>query len=504
MEHSRLNWDVLLGTMPFTLSNGDLSRLMRTCHTLYDGGVSHLLGRGVVLSRQLPHISSFCEFILRQPERALRIRKLTLEGLDIYVLNPRDIPRDIVDHLPQVLGLCQNVEDLVLVEADELFKIKGTVSSVRSFKKLTKIHFGDIGHRTVHHLLLSAEMESPVTSAVIRFNGNEYSDCVDHDPFVVLARFSATLRDIKVSEAVSIARRPYLFIQLGERTNPIPDVSSYPNVRSLKLSELPLRGFNTFDAAIAFPALRELAFTDVEGVYDRSDRFDTARHIRLSSRHQQPFPWHSLGRLSCSIVRAYALALPCHVRVWEGPCIRAGDPSPPCFRRIVQDVRPWGLSLTIEVRGLGIKGFAKIFPTEGAEGIMHLRLKLVLNAEDVDVDEILVNTAQSLIGLALASFILELNYPDPKSSHKLEALPVPSEDQSSLTFNSLLALDVDKLAGQVRSNCDKLEHMLILFSGVQRENAGWKVVRSAEKEGLEELVRLNVYYVDKVLGESPV
>ncbi|TCD69003.1 hypothetical protein EIP91_009225 [Steccherinum ochraceum] len=459
-----LDWDILLEIMSVVVSRScyetttpDLSRLSRTCRTLYEVGVPLLLGCdmhvGFQDSDSFQDMASLASFIHRHRHRAHLVRRLTIFGFpdkwEATLGTERNFD-DVADQFGRALERCVQLE-MLWIESyyDQAFCHAAVAKAITSLRCLQEIRFNSVGPRGMH---VVQNMRSPVTSASIKF---QYDAEYGHrDPSIILHGFAESLTNITIRYARSIAS--------GYDRQP-GGVTRYPKVRSITFEETCSFDVNSFDFAAAFPNLRELIWhNDYDAYLDDAEetRACYLHDIQTGYVHRHA-SWETLDTLILSnIDRLYSLALTCQVDLWGGASLTGDETQLARFWAILGDILPSRLEVEVAV-GL-ITQERQLFPVLA---MTHLEMRIILpNATYTDVNQVLNGVAHKLQSLAssLTHLCLVVDYS-------------PRTNINDRTLASLRSLSIVPHAIQMFNLAPHLRHVFFKISHAPEPGLMWSL-----------------------------
>ena len=375
-----LNWDVLINVMLALKDNRDFSYLMRTCRSLYDIGIPILLRRGITIGLTTNSILSFCRFINKHPERGPRIHRVLLRGACPRCGGRMGHWKQAFDILAKTIRQCRNITHLEILEEALEFS-SNLLESLRSLRRVEEI---TCTYSIEYCIKLLRTIRSPVTCVKIWFEAcmEDFDLRALRDPTVILRNFRDHLTRV--------------YVVFPERIWPPSNLQYTSLLYFGMLSCCP--DFHSDDLAVAMPNLKALewACDETELDVDQAEemRQDTLDH-RDPATHARG--WKVLDRLTCSVGRAFSMALTCRVRLWEimvfGDCETSRLDQ---FSVVISETRPTHLILNAWYYLLGgICATANTYPS-----VTHFRLTMKLGHWNpisheqgtIAIGEILVST----------------------------------------------------------------------------------------------------------------
>ncbi|KAH8084864.1 hypothetical protein BXZ70DRAFT_563761 [Cristinia sonorae] len=377
-----LPWDILLIIMRFVASKRVISRLMRTCHTLYTHGLPLVAEACMLLPHQnMSSVILFCKFMLRPPApghyprlvtcplglhkpviipgpfqlpRPLLLRELILPGSGLENLRQtcRGVKEDL-DVLAYVLSQAQNLETLGLgCMEDLLTKNTRFCTVIMMMKKLDMVLFREVKRMAMAVL---NSIQSPVTKAIIAFP--KIRPRVAFNPALERAYPAMTaFRD--TLERLQLLELPIRYT--------MPD-KPFLRVHSLTLRMHSAANIGLHNIALAFPHLRNLSWSYASEMIDWEE-LEERRELSLARTYQG---WPSLKKLRCNDSVAYALAFRCPVQYWVGRYLDH-PVQLPVFHCALRDLRPKHLYFSLHIPAF-ISDLKWVFP-ESENRITHLNL----------------------------------------------------------------------------------------------------------------------------------
>lgn len=352
--------DVLQCIIPL-LPQADVSRFMQTCTTLNRLGVPFLL-RACHITRDLDHLVSFCEYVLRDPQNARFIRILKLEGFDLCIEERYD--QDNGEWLEKILGAlhlleplfasAQNIEVLSLEEAEWFAANHNISKSLASLHSLRVIRLQGI---CLNALKLLQVIEAPITEIDIH-SWAEYRDQEDSmDLATIVPNLSQTLRVLRLHS-------------LDITTTMDHDIA-FPHVHTLEI--IGYCDSPSIQAmAYTFPNLIKLTW-NIDVDLDSADEVEEREVVRGESEQYDSREWRSLDTVNCSAFWAYLFAFR-EGSVHHWICDTQSNDfsiSSQWFHQALDEMQPKLLDLRI--RYTAIDGTLAIFPSVVAS-ITHLRI----------------------------------------------------------------------------------------------------------------------------------
>lgn len=229
-----MNFDVLFAIMSF-LEVDDLSRFMRTCHTLYDYGLPLLLGCRLGDNRNPLRAEAYYNFLLSDfPHRLRHLRSLYLSHSLLWSTNVTI--SNLISVALTVIQFSPNITYLEIHQAKEAFNLDSellaSIGQITSLRHL-KLHRCDA--TTAESLF--QRLRSPLHTIDISF---PRADNVN--PLAMLYPTRGTLQSLSVGDALILSSHPSV---------------SYPQVHTLRLSGC---SYNLQSLAQCMPRLRRLTF----------------------------------------------------------------------------------------------------------------------------------------------------------------------------------------------------------------------------------------------------
>ncbi|PSR88593.1 hypothetical protein PHLCEN_2v5120 [Hermanssonia centrifuga] len=471
-----LNFDVFFVIMSH-LPRKDISALMRTCHTLYSGGVPKLFARhtsGSMVrldtSRQLNSLHQFVK------ADTARYKFITLLYIALSSLEEKDgLKAALVDLLR---GTRQSLSLLGITNADILRedpRIIDAIAKVESLQVLL-MNVGPITERRLTvplHLL--ATMTSKVRMAVFDFGWEDQEE----DIVASLANFSSSLEKLAVhnvdfvSQDIKYVHMKHLHIGYMQTFNVAALIQAYPNLQTL---------------GIAHRYPHNLLSEDV--------REEREENTKFQRRHKT---WDRLEYVNAQILPLYILAICCKVRFLRvgflPPPSSSGPDTVDWLCAILADCRPSIVHIGCNERDFG--AFSQIARSI-ADNKTHLVLSVELSPTVLDyawligaLDRLLLPALRSL---AMSEFTLSLapmnrSRPDYSSSN--------DEDGLNRTELVLRRVDVEALAYRIMFSLPSLDYLGLHVCCNPRPETHWQT----SKEGYRSLVEVGLAYGRKEVYE---
>lgn len=359
--------------VPMVENQGDLSRLMRSCRTLYNQGVAELLRRGVQVSCNIVKIFSFCAFVFADPERAQHIQSLGLNGIDDTPIK-ETIDKEYHDFclgevlrtLAVAVALCKNIRTLGLRCSDYPLELSSHLfHAIVSLKTVQEVKLSDIDDMIP---ILLSQMQSPVTCASVNFDILQ----AHADPIQILRPFAKSLVQLRTDFPNTLWGDPSI---------------RFDSLQYIFLVKYDCADFIPEDLAQSVPNLRE-----VEWYFSHDVECDEAEEMRaqiVATRTPQTSAaaWKTLDRLSCNIARTYSMALTCRIRFWEDASLHNFTVKQlHQFNNCLLDIRPLHLSLKIFLSWGELEDIPLIFAQE-TPSITHLRVSLSIDRRCLPMKE---------------------------------------------------------------------------------------------------------------------
>lgn len=322
-------WDILLCIMAYT-SDGDLSRLMKTCRTMYDFGVRDLMKHYEASPICEKSLLSFRLFMFKTAERphfllSMRIdsgiRRVS-EDTAVGVHVPPSLPRAIPT-LVEILRAAYNLRTLYLDCRHDFLDLntdlRGALASLNSLHDVTFVNVDDVALKVLE------QMKSPVQNAKIEYT---YEEEVPEGSSALsaLSGFTNSLQGLRLCY-LSAFRTPLCF----------------PHVHTLEI-ETNAPTFLLRNLTDAFPNLAHLAM-----YCGFDERFGLDEGLRqLNEMHPPQRPWNTLESLFCDAELVYNLAIQCHVRRWESASVALSRPKDVAlFHKCMRAIRPTALDVSL-------------------------------------------------------------------------------------------------------------------------------------------------------------
>ncbi len=271
----QLNFDVLVVVMGHLLGADDVSRVMRTCRTLYSAGVPKLLCNEVDICG-LRTLMSFYRFISgSEGTRYQHMRELKL-SLSIYRVEER-----WKSALVEILTHAQALRKLD-IQTTELLDDPRFPVAISRLPNLTELFMS-----SKEPEMASVPMLSLMDSKVVKVGLNficEWEDAVE-----ALSNFSSSLEELTlgwaefISEDVPYVKMKHLAVELWPVSEIAPLIQAYPNLRTLVIHG-----------------------------YEDLEREEDIREVNKSFQTQRN--WKSLDSVSSGIFELYAMAISCKIR----------------------------------------------------------------------------------------------------------------------------------------------------------------------------------------------
>ena len=364
-----LNTDVLIYIMRFMEQRKHLLRMMWTCHCLYDSGLPILCGMtnvSLVRNKQnlrmeplsLTRMVSFTQFILTNP----KARGPLVRGLELDSPWSPDYSYDILPEFAKTLIELSNLEYLKIYELDRWLQLEPTLApSLTALKNLKSVRFnqGDRHGGSTRPLLETIEaMASPIRVIDLRFR---LLDRTSYNPFLFLRKFSATLEDIKTSNAnldnSSVAfhfLKTLKIMSLGEEMISVKHLlNGAPNLKSLFL-------------------LPSYVHSSPDDVYTRT-RDENIHTQRTTST------WPSLEYIDGALEPLYSLGLQCHVRHVRIAQYLGNRTEVALWHAIARDTNPTAISILPQIGSLRVDILRTLIPKTVGVNVKQLHVEMELD-----------------------------------------------------------------------------------------------------------------------------
>ncbi len=371
----------ILHTIQGVADQQSLSRMMKTCRSLYESGERIIL-RNVYLSSG-KKIESFARYMVVDGADRLRL----LHALDLMSSSPG---QDALRVLFLRLRLYSNFTSLTLHNPEGLLKgSRGLAIAIAALTSLKVITILDTGPHTLN---LLRSMRSPLIRVRISTRNAATRHLEDrYDVTQILPCSRSTLQEIRASWPA--------------RPDRIPGVQGprYPQLRSLVLDNLYTP--TTLDYVRAYP---RLSFLAIYGMDDNLPLPDGVHYdaVRQANREQQETSgsWFGLRTFQGSIRILYVLGLTCRVpRIIVDNFDHESNGS--ILHAVLVDTNPARLDLRV----LGANSFRKVYAPvlkdnpAGALTSVALTIRLMCHDVEMSIDAFLVSDRSSIPSVPLSS-----------------------------------------------------------------------------------------------------
>ncbi|KAI0705281.1 hypothetical protein C8T65DRAFT_696408 [Cerioporus squamosus] len=410
MTDPALPEDLLLMVMDVS-PRTTISRMMRTCRTLYRGGARMLIGSGVSLWTSEEAIS-FLQFMRADPNnRFLHLRNLKISRGNFShsavhalrgLLNYRSLALESLTLLDaEAVLLSDNTNPLV---PNTLFM---AIANLRSLKNLAIDGCDVVTLTMLRYMVASLETASLDLGLYTSWSSSTNPD--DRNPILLLTKSSQTLRELRGS-----------YFDCNPLTIKYDVV--YPAVHLINASYTSINMPATLAYIHAFPNLEHLSLTCPSHRFEGNGADpNTVPHLfsnRDCNMHDQEnygVTWEHLQEVSGSVIDLFVLGLVCHVTT-----VRVLDDISERMCRflhdVIADMRPERLVVTVAGSSL----FAAGGPLDGvlrqpaAQHLRDLELEICFAPRDWDasLDNILLSISATFLSvdIPLRSLVLTLNY----------------------------------------------------------------------------------------------
>lgn len=342
----------------FMDSRSDILSTMRTCRTLYRGGVPALLQQhpvrlGVGSDEHESRFASFYSFMMNE-STGNRFR--FLQHLLVYASGKIrgntsrmliEIFQKAADHL-QSLDL-PNSETLLSDDQN----LSAAISTLRNLKSI-KASDGSERSLTLLQQLCSSLLHVDLSS-----------NSKLRNPISLLSEFHTTLQEIRITG-----------VELP------PQLSPFPHVRTLQVSDT-----DTYPLALLahlFPNLKRLtAAAACSPAFLVEDDVSAIRNA--NARGQKDISWRELDYLSGDCFDLFVLAIKCPVRVLE--VLNVGSSELFMLSAAINDNRPVCLRVSVDCRRLYLASLSALFRSVPS----RLTLTFSLDHADMEVSSITVS-----------------------------------------------------------------------------------------------------------------
>lgn len=372
-----LNFDILVEVMAWQAENwdrGSISRLMRTCRTLYTAGISYvMLTKPEIELSSHRTLESLYTFLLRDPENRFRyLRRLILNVPWRNRNGQTTIPAK--DMLPYIFENASHLEKLRLSDSDILELDKRIPRSISGLKSLE--HFSAIiASKTVLKIL--RRIKSPLARLQLSFDCTDFDQL--NDPIEICASAKDTLEELRCSWAYFQKKEPV-----------------YPRLKKLYVEHNHLVALEPL--LRCYPNLQHLHVFTHREVYDLGDQDDwDALHMERSENQvtQKGGSWSSLASLGGTIVYLFILGLQLKVGRLLVETSPNTDEEAQMLLSVVSDTRPSSIEFEFDLAESSfdfLETHTLLAPARGELNSLYLHLK---HSSDTwaDVDSLMVRLA---------------------------------------------------------------------------------------------------------------
>lgn len=273
-----LNYDILIHSMHFIQLKQDLLSMMRTCRTLYQAGIPHLLrivsicisdGAG---SGPPVNMESFTSFISTDPiRRGLIVREITLMPSRLDVTQEY---YQSVQAFAQALAQLHNLTTLEVFLAEDWLNHSSISDALASLINLRALrldsHLDESdGNKSID---LLGRITSPLRALALGFSfAAEYRNL-----FEILSHFAPTLVYLELDKVALVSEN---------------EGTVYPNLKTLDLGRTHADTFCVSTLLTCAPNLQEISLREVANL--RPNEVERIRNdsLRAQNRHKS---WRSL------------------------------------------------------------------------------------------------------------------------------------------------------------------------------------------------------------------
>ncbi|KAI0773519.1 hypothetical protein C8Q74DRAFT_1265021 [Fomes fomentarius] len=444
----------ILHTIQSVADQQSLSRMMKTCRSLYESGEKIIL-RNVCLSSG-KKIEFFARYMVVEGADRLRL----LHALNLMSSSPG---QDALRVLFLRLRLYSNFTSLTLHNPEGLLEgsrgLAIAIAALTSLKVLTILDTGP------HTLNLLRSMRSPLIRVRISTRNaatREWEDRYDITQILPCSR--STLQEIRASWPARPAR--------------IPGVqgSRYPQLRSLVL-DIPYTP-TTLDYVRAYP---RLSFLAIYGMDDDLPLPDGGHYdaVRQANREQQETSgsWLGLRTFQGSIRILFVLGLTCRV-----PRIIVDnfdhESNGPILHAVLIDTNPARLDLRV----LGANSFRRVYAPvlkdspAGALTSVALTIRLMCHDVEMSIDAFLRTVRGIVKALFVTTFELRIDCSRMAvrtrcSHHNLPHCPADAYRRSSAHYRfpvetQLEALDLPRVARRIKKAAPCVQTVVVRITNL--------------------------------------
>ncbi len=364
-----LNLDILLNVMAHLSNKGDISRMAKTCHTLYSAAIPLLL-RNPVQVMEVEALRSFCTFMTSKLDRSRRFEYFRTLHLIVDLPSYERCPRGLGGLFAKILKRAKRLEELHINDISDFIKsgpfVIDAFASLPNLQVFTVDSFGRCG------ITLLRQMQSPLRSVNLNF----YSSSWDNDPgdltdpIHLLKNFRSSLRSLRLV-----------------RVHPCDREIVYHKVHTLHLeTEDP---FSIAAIVHAFPSLSR--FSVVTCSEDQLDTevvtMRTANRILLQLKQEM---WPELHYLQGGVMDLFKLGLTCRVRHLDvGPVSTSNKHR---FLELLGDLSPSKLGVQLDLASFTAADLEDLMErTLGNPHRTHLKIQLDLEPGVLDPLTVLVS-----------------------------------------------------------------------------------------------------------------
>ncbi|KAI9058610.1 hypothetical protein FKP32DRAFT_1596899 [Trametes sanguinea] len=396
LQRPHLHPTILIELLHHIPQQSDASALTRTCKAIYDKGTRVLLRRGVTLENGA-QISSFCDFLLRDPDGRLPyLRRLHLKlrlverGVDDELEeddededsdDSDDVRADVCNVLAKTLALMGGLEDLQIESCEELLERKPAIQkAIMALKGLRRLQVASVG-------VLTGALFAGMQPSVVELDAHCYTEEL-WEPSTVASLLTRNQQHLEKFSA--------WYVEVGTFE------LQFPRLRALALRSL--YGYDFAQLHEAFPNLQylELSASEERGVED-------AR--RDNTPPNSANRWSNLRYLCGNVDALYALGPVPRVAKVEVDHIHSSDECLSRMRSVVSDTHPTHLVLHTGFyvcRTFDLPKISELLPPEGTPSITHLMLDMALHKLTGTREELMAGMTSLLKKSPIQFFILRI------------------------------------------------------------------------------------------------
>lgn len=311
-----LNYDILSELLRHIKDRRTLSRMMRTCHTLYCPGIPLLVGVDVVRI-DLDNLAAVRYFLSRDISRCAHLRRVHLSAFTVQP--PHLLAR--MDTFSTIFAAARNLTELT-IESEVLQYCPRLITAISSMESINFLSLSGLNYQARQ---LLQDMRSPVRILHLPLLGQ--TGYVDFVPLASL--FCNTLEQLEIKFPVwpTVSDQAVVFPRLTslslEFFDPSSDVAALmrmmPNLRCLH--------------------------ADLEA---NAVGLDAFRQANLAAqKNMGPARWRSLDYAKTSLNSLYGLAPRCHIRHLALSSVQLRSEDVRRYRDVLVKAQPIHLSLDL-------------------------------------------------------------------------------------------------------------------------------------------------------------